>query len=59
MTNAVVRVTDATGRVVTEQKLTATAGSIQSLNVSALSAGVYHISLSYDGFRSDMEFVKQ
>jgi hypothetical protein len=58
VTNAIVRVTDATGRIVTEQKMTATAGSTQTLNVSNLSAGVYHISMTYDGFRSDMEFVK-
>ncbi|MFY8136833.1 MAG: T9SS type A sorting domain-containing protein, partial [Flavobacteriales bacterium] len=57
--NATVRVTDALGRVVIEQKMNFAARAQQRLNIEALESGVYHITLTQDGLKSSIEFVKQ
>jgi hypothetical protein len=57
--NATVRVTDALGRVVIEQKMNFAARAQQRLDIEALESGVYHITLTQDGLKSSVEFVKQ
>ncbi|MFZ4786220.1 MAG: T9SS type A sorting domain-containing protein, partial [Flavobacteriales bacterium] len=59
MNNAVVVIFDATGRKVSETKMSARAGASQSINVANLAAGVYHINVTSEGFTSVMEFVKK
>lgn len=56
--NAVLRVTDVTGRLVIERKLTNANRVQMELDLNDLNAGLYHLSITQDGFTSEKEFVK-
>lgn len=56
--NAIVRVVDATGRLVIEQNVTSAALSQSVLDVNSLEAGVYHLIIVQDGIQSEKEFIK-
>lgn len=52
-------VTDAVGKQVMNVQANFTGKSQMTLNVTSLAAGVYHLSVTGDGARSSMEFVKE
>lgn len=54
-----VNVTDATGRTVINQQISLNAAGSQSLEVSQLSAGLYHITVTGAKGQSKLDFVKE
>lgn len=57
MNNAVMTVTDAVGKVVRNEKITIAGRGTQTIDVTNLEAGVYHLSVAKDGMKSVIDFV--